>query len=132
MTTTVGIAPTLNRLAIAPSASRHCGHVIFSETIASRHAPASRSTLTLMKTTGAPLYFVARSRRMGIVWRQGPHQDAQKSSSTTFPVSRSRSRRSPSSVTTLKPGATFSRARRGFSIIDRAEAAMGPRGSAAR
>jgi hypothetical protein len=56
-------------------------------------------------TRGSQRNFLAMSRRCGRALRQGPHQVAQKSTSTTLPSNSSMERREPPRVVTAKGGA---------------------------
>src|SRR5437763_16896747 len=68
------------------------------------HSCSSLSRLTLNTTSGCPSNFFAMVRMWGRASRQGPHQVAQKSSSTTFPLKSSSETRLPSSVVTANGG----------------------------
>src|SRR5687767_13983307 len=63
------------------------------------------STLTLTMTSGLPACLACRSLSSGRALRQGVHQVAQKSSSTTLPLKPSRVRVLPSRVLRVKAGA---------------------------
>ena len=112
MENVAGMASTENIFAMGPSnpPSRYWNHVISFLATKSFHFDASLSRLTLSTTKGCPANFCAILRICGSASRQGPHQVAQKSMSTTLPASLSMLMCWPSRVVNVKAGAIRERA----------------------